>query len=78
MSRDLCGRRGEKKAERDEKQRDYRLVERRYGSFTRQVELPAGIDPAAITARIAKGVLTVTVPKPVPSVTKKIDVKTAA
>jgi len=70
--------RGEKKAEKDEQKKDYRLVERSYGSFARRIELPAGIDPAAITAKLANGVLTVTVPKPPAAVPHRIDVKAAA
>jgi HSP20 family protein len=53
-------------------------VERSYGSFERSLELPAGIDPDAIKASIAKGVLKVTVPKPAPAQVKKVEVKTAA
>jgi HSP20 family protein len=70
--------RGEKKAEKEEKDKDYRLVERTYGSFSRTLELPAGIDPDTIKASIAKGVLKVTVPKPEPAEMKKIEVKAAA
>jgi HSP20 family protein len=70
--------RGEKKEEKDEKQKDYRLVERRYGSFSRRVQLPAGVEADKITARIANGVLTVSVPKPAPAVSKTIEVKSAA
>lgn len=70
--------RGEKKSQREEKDKDYRLVERSYGSFQRTLELPSGVKPEAITATISKGVLKVTVPKPAPAQTRKIDVKTAA
>jgi HSP20 family protein len=70
--------RGEKKAEKEEKDKDYRLLERTYGSFSRALELPAGVDPDTIKASIAKGVLTVTVPKPAPAAVKKVEVKTAA
>jgi HSP20 family protein len=69
---------GEKKAETEQKDKNYRLVERSYGSFARTLELPAGINPDQIKASIAKGVLTVTVPKPAPAQTKKIEVKAAA
>jgi len=37
--------RGEKKGEREEKNKDYHLVERSFGSFARSVELPAGVKP---------------------------------
>jgi HSP20 family protein len=70
--------RGEKKAEKEEKDKTYRLVERSYGSFVRSLELPDGVDANAIKASIDKGVLKVTVPKPAPAQVKKIDVKTAA
>ena len=70
--------RGEKKAEKEEKDKDYRLIERSYGSFERTLELPDGVNADAIQASIAKGVLTVTVPKPAPAQSKKIDVKAAA
>ncbi len=70
--------RGEKKAEKEEKDKAYRLVERSYGSFVRSLELPEGVDANAIKASIDKGVLKVTVPKPAPAQVKKIDVKAAA
>lgn len=70
--------RGEKKAEKEEKDKTYRLVERSYGSFMRSLELPEGVDADAIKASIDKGVLKVTVPKPAPAQVKKIDVKAAA
>jgi HSP20 family protein len=70
--------RGEKTAQKEEKDKNYQLVERSYGSFERSIELPDGIDPNAIKASIAKGVLTVRVPKPAPAQVKKIEVKTAA
>jgi HSP20 family protein len=70
--------RGEKKNEREETQKDYHLVERSYGSFTRAVQLPDGVNPDSIKAVMSKGVLKVTVPKPAPAQTKKIDIKSAA
>jgi HSP20 family protein len=70
--------RGEKKNEREEKNKDYHLVERSFGSFARSIELPAGVKPEDITAEIAKGVLKVTVQKPAPKPAKQIDIKTAA
>ena len=70
--------RGEKKAEKEQKDKNYRLVERSYGSFERTLELPEGVNADAIKANISKGVLKVTVPKPAPAQAKKIDVKSAA
>jgi HSP20 family protein len=69
---------GEKKVEKEQKDKDYRMVERSYGAFERTIELPEGVNPDTIQATIAKGVLTVTVPKPAPAQAKSIEVKTAA
>lgn len=54
---------GEKKEEREEKERGYRFSERRYGSFERMIELPAVADGEKIAAKFRNGLLTVTVPK---------------
>lgn len=70
--------RGEKKNEREEKNKNYHLVERSYGAFSRSVELPAGVKVEDISAEIANGVLKVTVPKPAPKQTKQIEIKSAA
>ena len=70
--------RGEKKNEREEKNKDYHLVERSYGSFVRSVELPSGVKIEDIAAEIADGVLKITVQKPAPKQAKKIEIKTAA
>lgn len=69
---------GEKKEEREEKTAQRHMVERSYGTFSRSVELPAGIDPATITATMEKGVLRLTMPKPTQSNARKIEVKGAA
>lgn len=55
--------RGEKKFERDEKDKSYRLRERSYGAFQRSISLPSGIDAGKTKAAFEKGVLSVTLPK---------------
>jgi HSP20 family protein len=55
---------GEKKQEKEEKKKDYHVIERSYGSFARSISLPFEADPGQVKASFAKGVLTVTVPKP--------------
>jgi HSP20 family protein len=69
---------GEKKAEKHENDKNYRLFERSYGSFSRSLQLPDGVDADAITASISNGLLTVTVPKPAPAEAKKVTIKSAA
>jgi len=70
---------GEKKAEKEEKKKDYYLSERRYGSFERSFRVPEGIDCDNIAANFKKGVLTVTLPKTAEAKKqeKKIEVKAA-
>ena len=68
---------GEKKEEKEETADNYYLSERRYGSFQRSFQLPAGVDSDKIAATFHKGVLTVTVPKApeAQQKTKKIAIK---
>jgi HSP20 family protein len=54
---------GEKKESKEEKEKDYHLSERRYGSFQRSFRLPDSVDAEKIEATFAKGVLTVSLPK---------------
>ncbi|MGY4572550.1 Hsp20 family protein [Bradyrhizobium pachyrhizi] len=70
--------RGEKKSEREEQDKDYHLVERSFGAFSRSVALPEGVKDEDVSAEIAKGLLKVTVKKPAPKQSKQIDIKTAA
>lgn len=55
--------RGEKKQEREEKKRDYHLVERSYGEFSRSIPLPRGIDRDRVKATFKNGVLKVSLAK---------------
>src|SRR6476620_8918080 len=47
---------GERKIEKEEKEENYRRVERQYGSFTRSFTLPSSVDPGQVSARSDKGV----------------------
>lgn len=68
---------GEKKAESEEKGKNYHHVERSFGSFTRVIPMPAEIEADKVEAEFKKGVLTVTLPKPASTVkqTHKINIK---
>ena len=55
---------GERKAEHERRERGWYRVERSFGSFSRSLSLPEGIDADAITASFDRGVLSVTIPKP--------------
>jgi HSP20 family protein len=72
--------RGEKKFERkDEKEGQYRVMERSYGSFTRSMTLPFSVNPDAVEATFKNGVLKLTLPKPpeAQTQTKRIAIKRA-
>ena len=70
---------GEKKAETEEKYKNYHRIERSYGSFQRSLALPPTVDIDAIDATFKKGVLTVSLPKSAKAVekAKKIQVKSS-
>ena len=55
---------GERKAEHETSKEGYHRVERAFGSFSRSLTLPEGVDPDAVTATFDKGVLEVRIPKP--------------
>ena len=55
---------GERKAEQQKRERGWYRVERSFGSFSRSLTLPDGVDPGAISASFDRGVLQVTIPKP--------------
>ncbi len=70
---------GEKKEEKEEKNKDHYLSERRYGSFQRCFQVPEGVDAEKIEATFKKGVLTGTLPKTPEALKKekKIAIKAA-
>lgn len=55
---------GRRESERESREDGYHRVERSFGRFSRSLELPEGIDPAAIGAEFDRGVLEVRIPKP--------------
>jgi HSP20 family protein len=70
---------GEKKQEKEEKEKNYYRIERSYGSFQRVLSLPEDADQDCVKAKFKKGVLTVTIlRKALPeSDVKQIEVKSA-
>ena len=54
---------GEKQEEKEQKDKNYHVTERAYGSFHRAFALPEGVSRDKIAADLSKGVLTVTLPK---------------
>jgi HSP20 family protein len=54
---------GQRTVEHASKEGYYRL-ERAFGSFSRSLTLPDGVDPDQVAARFTRGVLEITIPKP--------------
>src|SRR5215211_5568032 len=55
---------GERKSENEEKGEGYHRVERAFGSFSRSMTLPQGVDAEQVEAHFDSGVLEVRIPKP--------------
>jgi HSP20 family protein len=55
---------GERKSEHESRKEGFYRVERAWGSFSRSLTLPEGVDPEAVSAHFDRGVLEVRVPKP--------------
>ena len=77
ISGDTLTIRGEKKDEKEDKNKNYYYSERSYGSFMRSVPLPRQVATDQVSASFKKGVLTITLPKTAAALesTRKIDVK---
>jgi HSP20 family protein len=67
--------RGEVKEEKEDKAKTYHLRERRYGAFSRSVNLPSSVDVEKSDAQFENGVLTLTLPKAEEAKPKTITVK---
>ena len=66
---------GERKMENEDKRENYHRIERRFGSFSRSLNLGLKVKADGIDAGYKDGVLTVTLPKAEEDKPKKIEVK---
>jgi len=67
--------RGEKKQEKEEKEGNYHLIGRSYGTFSRSVSLPRDVKQDKISASYKDGVLRVVLPKSEEAKKKEIKIK---
>ena len=65
---------GERKMEKEEKEENFRRVERQYGEFTRSFALPSSVDLAQVSAAYDKGVLKINLAKKAEAKPKQIKV----
>lgn len=66
---------GERKFEKEEKNKKYHRIERAYGTFARSFALPENIDASKVNASYKDGLLTVAVAKSERAKPKQIEVK---
>jgi HSP20 family protein len=69
---------GERKFEKEEKEENFRRVERQYGSFTRTFTLPTTVDAEKVSANYDKGILKIALPKKAEAKPKQIKVNVGA
>src|SRR5271156_6816584 len=65
---------GERKIEKEEKEENYRRVERQYGSFTRSFTVPSSVDTGQVNAHHDNGVLKISLAKKAEAKPKQIKV----
>src|SRR5947209_3609030 len=65
---------GERKFQKEEKEENFRRVERQYGSFTRQFTLPTTVDAEKIQAHYDKGILNIQLAKKAEAKPKQIKI----
>ena len=59
-------------------ERGVRRIERRFGKFERSLRVPHDLDPDAIDASLADGVLTLRIPKPAAPEPHRVQIKTGS
>ena len=65
---------GERKAEHEQTERGWYRIERPFGSFSRSLTLPEGVNADGIDARFSDGVLEVHIPKPEERKPRRIEI----
>ncbi|MCK4417815.1 MAG: Hsp20/alpha crystallin family protein [Candidatus Latescibacteria bacterium] len=66
---------GEKKQEKETKEKNYHCVERRYGTFSRSFTLPTRIQADKVKATFKDGILIIKLPKVEEAKTKEIPIE---
>jgi HSP20 family protein len=69
---------GERKIEKEEKEENFRRVERQYGSFTRSFTLPTTVDTEKVSAHYDKGILKISLAKKAEAKPKQIKVNVSS
>lgn len=77
LTDDVLTLKGEKSEEKEQKDEDFHLSERTYGSFRRSFRIPDNVNAEKVAAAFKNGVLTVTLPKTkrAPKKEKKVNIR---
>jgi HSP20 family protein len=67
---------GHREEEKEEKEKTFHRIERRYGEFRRTIPLPGAIDEEQVEASFKEGVLKVMIPKAEVAKPRRVEVKT--
>jgi HSP20 family protein len=65
---------GERRSEHEANGEGFHRVERAFGSFSRSLTLPKGVDPEGVVAGFDRGVLEVRIPKPEQRKPRRIEI----
>jgi HSP20 family protein len=65
---------GERRSEHETDGEGFHRVERSFGSFSRSLTLPKGVDPEGVAASFDRGVLEVRIPKPEQRKPRRIEI----
>ena len=65
---------GERKAEHESREEGFYRMERAFGTFSRSLTLPKGVNPDAVAASFDRGVLEIRIPKPEQPKPRKISI----
>jgi HSP20 family protein len=69
---------GERKDEHEQRERGWYRIERSFGSFSRSLSLPDGVDPDGIKAEFHDGVLELRIPKPEERKPRRIEISSTS
>jgi len=75
VSEDILTIKGEMKSEISQDKGNYRRMERRYGTFTRTIQLPCKVKIQDVNARYEKGILHIALPKCKPEPPRQVKIR---
>jgi HSP20 family protein len=68
---------GERKQEKEEKDRKFHKIERSFGKFVRRISVPTDVDQDKVAAEVKDGLLKVHLPKSASAKPRTVDIKVA-